>query len=189
MQMWHQRGNFLEFLESTKTSYTKKNHWPYFPVDWKLSSVISGFTILVPTSILLVLEQLPLFDLPKAIFHLQILSSSPVLESLSEWTRNFAPLHLCHWVLNFCIGLTPFPCLNQTAPEPERMAESDSDSDSVQLSTNNKISRWVHKGHNGICGSRKLYIFFYLLATLAKSWVWVFHANIPLWIYYIYNII
>lgn len=94
MQMWHQRGNILEFLASTKTSYTKKIHWPYFPVDWKLSFVISGFAILVPTFILLVLEQLPLFDLPKAIFHLQILSSSPVLESLSEWSRNFAPLHL-----------------------------------------------------------------------------------------------
>lgn len=120
MQMCHQRGNIPEFLASIKTSYTKKKHWPDFPVDWKLSSVISGFTILVPTSVLLVLEQLPPFDLPKAIFHLQILSSSPVLESLSEWSRNFAPLHLCiteRWIS--ALGLL-HSCVWTKLPQSQR---------------------------------------------------------------------
>lgn len=94
-------------------------------------------------------------------------SSSPIIKYCSgksiwiQWSFHIATF-VYHWLGNvtkhaFCIGFTPLRFPSQTAPGPERMAEPDSDS--AQLSTNNKLSRWAPKAHNGIPGSGKYFFF------------------------------
>lgn len=114
--------------------------------------------------ILLVLECLHPFSFAKG--HLPF--SSPIIKycfGKPIWRQwGFcATSFVYHWPVNvtkhsFWFGLTPFLFLSQTAPGPERMAESDSDSN--QVSTNDNQSRWVHKAHTGNPGSRKCSIFF-----------------------------
>lgn len=132
-----------------------------FPIGWKPSSIISGFVILVSSSILpssfgtVALLWYAKGNLPSS-NPIKSCSGKPVWIQQDICTTSF----VVHWPVNFCVTFTPLLCLNQTALEPQRMAEFDSDS--VQLSTNNKLSRWVHKAHNDIPDSRKLYIYFFL---------------------------